>query len=122
MAERKLRLVNDSQVKSFTADSVHCVICDLIVPLGGEYDATDWGNHKRGCSRQEFYSICHFVCSTEHTARNQPAQRFASESKRHRLGRSLILTQALRSTEMKTLQTILTALSLLPRQPPQIAH
>lgn len=60
-AERKLQLVNDAQVKEFTANSVVCGNCSVSVRLSGKgaYDVTSWLAHKAVCS-----SRCVF-CSTE---------------------------------------------------------
>ncbi|KAF4592919.1 hypothetical protein EYR38_008625 [Pleurotus pulmonarius] len=46
-AERKLQLVNDSQVKYFTGELVQCATCGITVQLQGvEYDLTEWIKHK----------------------------------------------------------------------------
>ncbi|KAL6309276.1 hypothetical protein BKA93DRAFT_759405 [Sparassis latifolia] len=51
-AERKLKLVNDTQVKAFTPHSVECASCVATVTLDGEieYDVTEWEKHKLICS------------------------------------------------------------------------
>jgi len=50
MAERKLRIVNDAQAKSFTARTVECKKCSENVPLDGEYELGKWEEHKTKCS------------------------------------------------------------------------
>ncbi|KAI0372617.1 hypothetical protein BV20DRAFT_963647 [Pilatotrama ljubarskyi] len=47
-AQRKLKLVNDSNVKAFTPRSVECRLCSATVELEGssEYDLTKWDEHK----------------------------------------------------------------------------
>lgn len=51
-AERKLKLVNDSQVKSFTEHEVVCHDCGEKVQLigSGNYNLTKWDEHKLVCS------------------------------------------------------------------------
>lgn len=49
-AEQKLKLVNDSQAKTFTPRSVECVKCGVDVALSGDYLLTNWDNHKKHCS------------------------------------------------------------------------
>jgi hypothetical protein len=51
-AQRKLRIVNDSQAKAFTARSVECAACESSIQLDGEgdYDLTKWDAHKTHCS------------------------------------------------------------------------
>jgi len=49
-AERKLRIVNDSQAKAFTARSVECAACETNILLDGDYDLTKWEDHKMQCS------------------------------------------------------------------------
>lgn len=48
-AERKLRIVNDSQAKSFDPKNVECALCEVNVNLQGEgdYNLTSWEAHKR---------------------------------------------------------------------------
>ena len=48
---RKLQLVNDSQVKSFTAEAVVCDVCKLPVVLqgDGDYNLVKWHEHKLAC-------------------------------------------------------------------------
>lgn len=50
-AERKLKLVNDSQMKDFTTRTVECKECNSTVELDGEfdYDLTKWEEHKSTC-------------------------------------------------------------------------
>ncbi|KAI0629336.1 hypothetical protein C8Q77DRAFT_1143421 [Trametes polyzona] len=47
-AQRKLKLVNDPHMKSFTARSVDCKLCNVTVELVGtsDYDLTKWEEHK----------------------------------------------------------------------------
>jgi hypothetical protein len=49
---RRLQLVNDSQVKSFTAEAVVCDICKLPVVLqgDGDYNLVRWHEHKLTCT------------------------------------------------------------------------
>lgn len=51
-AERKLKLVNDSQAKSYGVHNVVCDLCDTDVPLegDGDYNLTSWESHKLQCS------------------------------------------------------------------------
>ncbi|KAM5536629.1 hypothetical protein V8D89_009724 [Ganoderma adspersum] len=51
-AQRKLSLVNDSQVKIFTTQSVDCKLCNSTVELEGkaDYDTTKWEEHKATCT------------------------------------------------------------------------
>jgi len=49
-AERKLKIVNDAQAKSFTARSVECASCGTITGLEGDYVLTKWEEHKSRCS------------------------------------------------------------------------
>jgi len=51
MAQRKLQLVNDPQVKRFNEHSAECAICRTEVSLKGsvEYDLTCWQEHKTTC-------------------------------------------------------------------------
>jgi hypothetical protein len=51
-AERKLRIVNDSQAKAFTVRSVECAACgsDIQLDGGSDYDLTKWEAHKAHCS------------------------------------------------------------------------
>ncbi|KAG5647861.1 hypothetical protein DXG03_007785 [Asterophora parasitica] len=53
-ATRKLKLVNDSQVKSFTAREVVCYFCDKTIALNGEgeYNGANWEEHKTTCTRR----------------------------------------------------------------------
>ncbi|KAF9785042.1 hypothetical protein BJ322DRAFT_1061089 [Thelephora terrestris] len=48
---RKMQLVNDSQVKSFTAEAVVCNVCHLPVVLqgDGDYSLVKWHEHKLTC-------------------------------------------------------------------------
>jgi hypothetical protein len=51
--ERKLRIVNDSQAKAFTACSVQCATCGTDILLDGEeddYNLTKWNEHKVHCA------------------------------------------------------------------------
>lgn len=54
-AERKLRIVNDSQAKSFDARNVECALCGVCVVLEGEgdYNLTTWDEHKSCCSKSD---------------------------------------------------------------------
>lgn len=47
-AQRKLKIVNDANVKAFTARSVECKLCDATIELegGSDYDLTKWEEHK----------------------------------------------------------------------------
>ncbi|KAG6850650.1 hypothetical protein H0H93_010378 [Arthromyces matolae] len=54
-ATRKLRLVNDSQVKSFTDQNVLCAYCDTTIVSGemknqGQHDLDAWTEHKTICT------------------------------------------------------------------------
>ena len=48
---RRLQLLNDSQVKSFTAEAVVCDLCKLPVVLqgDGDYNLVKWHEHKLTC-------------------------------------------------------------------------
>ncbi|KAF9645804.1 hypothetical protein BDM02DRAFT_3271433 [Thelephora ganbajun] len=48
---RKMQLVNDLQVKSFTAEAVVCGVCSLPVVLqgDGDYSLVKWHEHKSTC-------------------------------------------------------------------------
>jgi len=48
---RRMQLVNDSQVKSFTAEAVVCDVCKLPVVLqgDGDYNLVKWHDHKLTC-------------------------------------------------------------------------
>jgi len=48
-AERKLKLVNDFQAKTFDSRNVECANCGDNVALSGEYLLTNWDNHKKHC-------------------------------------------------------------------------
>lgn len=50
-AERKLRLVNDPQAKSYQAHDVECAVCGVRVNLkgDGQYNLTSWEEHKDRC-------------------------------------------------------------------------
>ncbi|KAJ7782001.1 hypothetical protein DFH07DRAFT_393142 [Mycena maculata] len=52
MAQRKIRLVNDPQAKTFGPRTVECRICATSVALTGEsdYTLTDWELHKKRCT------------------------------------------------------------------------
>ncbi|KAG6865338.1 hypothetical protein C0991_003438, partial [Blastosporella zonata] len=56
-ATRKLRLVNDSQVKSYTERAVVCAYCDSTITSNGEdehkgeYNLLAWVEHKAICTR-----------------------------------------------------------------------
>lgn len=54
-ATRKLKLVNDSQVKSFTAREIICSFCETtIVSTGeGDYNAFNWEEHKTFCTKPQ---------------------------------------------------------------------
>jgi hypothetical protein len=51
MAARKVELVNDPQVKSFSVSHVQCASCDISVDLNKEiaYDLAKWEEHKAKC-------------------------------------------------------------------------
>lgn len=51
-AERKLQLVNDSQVEEMSATKVTCKLCHSVVQLSEEepFDLTNWTEHKQHCS------------------------------------------------------------------------
>lgn len=51
IAERKIVLLNDPQVKAFSTANVHCGTCKTIVSLEGEvdYDLSKWIEHKQKC-------------------------------------------------------------------------
>jgi len=51
-ATRKLQLVNDSQVKSFTPREVVCSFCDTTITSNGDgdYNIINWDNHKTTCT------------------------------------------------------------------------
>jgi hypothetical protein len=48
-AERKLKIVNDSQARTFTSQSIECAKCGVGVALDGEYSLTNWDHHKKHC-------------------------------------------------------------------------
>ncbi|PPQ67874.1 hypothetical protein CVT25_010313 [Psilocybe cyanescens] len=52
-AKRKLLVVNDKQVKSFTPRRIDCAFCGIAVPLEGEgdFNLTCWDEHKRKCTK-----------------------------------------------------------------------
>jgi len=52
-ATRKLQLVNDPQVKSFTSHKVVCSLCDAVIISNGEddYNIIIWEEHKTTCAR-----------------------------------------------------------------------
>ncbi|CCM02535.1 uncharacterized protein FIBRA_04637 [Fibroporia radiculosa] len=52
MAQRKLKLVNDPQVKKLTDQSAECTVCRLEVSVRGEidYDLALWEEHKATCT------------------------------------------------------------------------
>lgn len=52
-AKRKLRVVNDTQVKSFSARWIECGFCGITVQLvgDGEFNLTSWDEHKSDCTR-----------------------------------------------------------------------
>lgn len=54
-AQRKLELVNDPRVKSFSPTHVVCATCDDKVELmhDVDYNLTLWQEHKAGCSELE---------------------------------------------------------------------
>jgi len=53
LAQRKLQLVNDAQVKSFTSHTAECALCGKVVSLASsvEYDLSEWEKHKLTCTR-----------------------------------------------------------------------
>jgi hypothetical protein len=62
-AERKLKLVNDAQAKTFTSRSVECSICGVGVALEGDYVLNNWDSHKAKCSKYiiKYFACCFFV-------------------------------------------------------------
>ncbi|KAH9479408.1 hypothetical protein JR316_0007998 [Psilocybe cubensis] len=52
-AKRKLLIVNDKQVKSFTPHKIDCAFCGGTVPLEGEgdFNLTCWDEHKEKCTK-----------------------------------------------------------------------
>jgi hypothetical protein len=58
-AERKLRIVNDSQAKSFGTRNVECALCGACVALEGEgdYNLTRWDEHKSHCLKPDNASM-----------------------------------------------------------------
>ncbi|KAI8996619.1 hypothetical protein BD414DRAFT_478552 [Trametes punicea] len=48
IAQRKLKLVNDANVQSFTSRSVECKLCSATIELQGDsdYELTKWEEHK----------------------------------------------------------------------------
>ncbi|KAF7975454.1 hypothetical protein HWV62_7768 [Athelia sp. TMB] len=69
-AQRKLKLVNDPQVKAFESYTVECAICREDVALGHdvEYDLTKWEQHKTQCSESLPVPTQHQVPSPESIA------------------------------------------------------
>ncbi|KAI0033914.1 hypothetical protein K488DRAFT_84462 [Vararia minispora EC-137] len=57
-AERKMKLVNDNLVKSFTTRSIECVHCNETIGLEGEgdYDLKNWETHKVLCSGENAHT------------------------------------------------------------------
>ena len=53
-AERKLRLVNDAQAKTFDTRCVECSQCDrkIVLEGDGDYNITKWDEHKAECPGQ----------------------------------------------------------------------
>lgn len=49
---RKMQLVNDPQIKSFTTEAVVCSVCSFPVVLqgDGDYSLVKWHEHKLNCS------------------------------------------------------------------------
>ncbi|KAF9006100.1 hypothetical protein BDQ17DRAFT_1352741 [Cyathus striatus] len=70
-AERKLRIVNDAQAKSFDSDSVDCNSCGehVILKGEGEYNLTKWEEHKLQC-----------ISDSKVNATSSPPPPFRSES------------------------------------------
>jgi hypothetical protein len=68
-AERKLRLVNDSQAKAFTSKSVVCASCSQRVILEGEgdYNLTEWEQHKTTCLDPSMEASARAPASTSST-------------------------------------------------------
>ena len=64
-AQRKLQLVNDSQVKEFKPDAVSCKVCNTEVKLDGEfeYDLTKWDAHKETCRQVPHFTLFSGVIS-----------------------------------------------------------
>ncbi|KIK50457.1 hypothetical protein GYMLUDRAFT_51165 [Collybiopsis luxurians FD-317 M1] len=58
-AARKLQLVNDEQVKSFSTNTVVCATCNITVELTKDvdYNLTLWNEHKAGCDRSKAGSV-----------------------------------------------------------------
>ncbi|KZP19375.1 hypothetical protein FIBSPDRAFT_828258 [Athelia psychrophila] len=75
-AQRKLKLVNDPQIKSFDPHCVECALCREDVPLGheSEYNLAKWEEHKLQCSGLPAAHLQHQVpppesiASTDNTA------------------------------------------------------
>ncbi|KZT21590.1 hypothetical protein NEOLEDRAFT_1164557 [Neolentinus lepideus HHB14362 ss-1] len=60
MAERKLKVVNDTQAKSFTPRAVECASCGETIRVGKglpDYDLTKWNEHKTQCVQSEVKSV-----------------------------------------------------------------
>ena len=53
-AERKLRLVNDAQAKTFDIRCVECSQCDrkIVLEGDGDYNIAKWDEHKAECPGQ----------------------------------------------------------------------
>lgn len=51
-AERKLRLVNDPQAKTFDSGYVECSQCNQKIILEEDYNLTKWDEHKAECPGQ----------------------------------------------------------------------
>jgi len=68
-AERKLRIVNDSQAKSFDPKNVECALCGENIPLQGEgdYNLTSWEAHKKVCKAKGSHSHASSSSSTDST-------------------------------------------------------
>lgn len=88
-ANRKLQLVNDSQAKSFTSQSVECATCNDAIVLEGEgdYNLTKWDEHKSSCptyvqvaARQKIHSLLYRSTETESSKLIQSSPALAVQS------------------------------------------
>ena len=46
---RRMQLLNDSQIEKFTAEAVVCNVCKFPVVLQGDYNLVKWHEHKLTC-------------------------------------------------------------------------
>ncbi|KAH9913957.1 uncharacterized protein BXZ73DRAFT_92876 [Epithele typhae] len=83
-AQRKLRLVNDSQVKEFAEYSITCGHCSVVVKSESdrEYDLTNWEQHKTTCDRKLPLRSPPSVASTEETVVGTEHQSTPQKSKK----------------------------------------